>query len=98
MGSTVSAAAREVNGSSEVSNGADKATKPTKETGLVREMVKAIKELYKLNILINIKTHGKDFYYMNPNYVRDEDKKYDELRWLFDIFESEMNMDLKELV
>lgn len=57
-----------------------------------QQFSKAVKTLYETNAIANVRTGGKDFYYMNPKFACDPETPPCLLDWLADIFEQEDNL------
>jgi hypothetical protein len=64
----------------------------------MQELSKVIKALYEKNIILNIHAKGKDFYYVNPRFVRGADRDMFSYEWLLELFEEESNNVEKGLV
>jgi hypothetical protein len=62
------------------------------------ELRKCINEMSEKGILLNINTYGKDYYYMNPKFVSDEDTHPCLLDWLTEIFEEDYNINVSDLI
>ena len=64
----------------------------------MQELSKVVKMFYLANVIITIRAKGKEFYYINPNYVREESRDIFSFEWLLELFEEEANQQDKELV
>jgi hypothetical protein len=63
-----------------------------------KELSKAIRTLYYKGIILNVRTGGKDLFFINPEFVRDENKTVLDFPFLNELFDGESNMDVKDLV
>lgn len=64
----------------------------------MQELSLAVKELIKLGAIIMIRGKGKEFYYANPKYIRDNQKRVSDFEWLMSIFNEKPNLGDKNLV
>jgi hypothetical protein len=64
----------------------------------MQELSRAIKMLYSVNAILTIRAKGKEFYYVNPNYMREESRDIFSFEWLLELFEEETNQQDKNLV
>jgi hypothetical protein len=64
----------------------------------MQELSRGIRELYGVNAILTIRAKGKEFYYINPNYMREESRDIFSFEWLLELFEEEANEQDKELV
>lgn len=62
------------------------------------ELRLAIKKLIAMHAIIVVRGKNREFYYVNPNYIREESILPEDIEWLLSIFEEEGNSDIKDLV
>lgn len=64
----------------------------------MQELSKAVRELYKLNVLLCIRAKGKEFYYVNPRCIREESRDVFSYEWLLELFDEEANNQDKDFI
>lgn len=64
----------------------------------MNELSRAVKDLYSINVLLTIRAKGKEFYYVNPRYIREEARDIFSFEWLLELFDEEPNHQDKNLV
>ena len=64
----------------------------------MQELSMAVKELLSINAIMIMRGKGKEFYFANPEYIRDSDMLPDDFEWLLQMFEEENNQEDKNLV
>jgi hypothetical protein len=64
----------------------------------MQELSVAVKELLSINAIMIVRGRGKEFYFANPEYIRDGDMLPDDFEWLLRMFEEENNQEDKNLV
>lgn len=64
----------------------------------MQELSKAVKELLSINAIMIVRGKGKEFYFANPEYIRDGNMLPDDFEWLLQLFEEENNQEDKNLV
>jgi DNA-binding transcriptional regulator GbsR (MarR family) len=64
----------------------------------MQELSMAVKELLSINAIMIVRGKGKEFYFANPEYIREGNKTPDDFDWLLQLFEEENNQEDKNLV
>lgn len=64
----------------------------------MKELYRAMRDLYSANAIANVRMQNKDFYYINPAFARDDETPDCLLDWLVDLFETDENLETKGLI
>lgn len=64
----------------------------------MQELSRAVKMLYSVNAILTIRALGKEFYYVNPRFIREENKDIFTFEWLLELFDEESNHENTNLV